>query len=64
MLEFFGGIFSFGIQVPLLEREEVWKLMSNGIGNQEAFLFICFVILLSFFYISVMKFLHCMMRQY
>ena len=57
MLGFFGSIFSFGIQVPLLEREEVWRLTSNGIGNQEAFLFICFVMLLSFFYISVMKFL-------
>jgi len=57
ILGFFGSIFSFGIQVPLLEREEAWRLTSNGIGNQEAFLFICFVILLSFFYISVMKFL-------
>ena len=57
MLGFFGSIFSFGIQVPLLEREEVWRLISNGIADQERLLFICFVILLSFFYISVMKFL-------
>jgi len=57
MLGFFGSIFSFGIQVPLLEREEVWRLLSIGIRNQEALLFICFVMLLSFFYISVMKFL-------
>jgi len=57
MLGFFGSIFSFGIQVPLLERGKVWELIGIGIGSQETLLFICFVILLSFFYISVMKFL-------
>jgi len=57
ILGFFGSIFSFGIQVPLLERGKVWELIGIGIGSQETLLFICFVILLSFFYISVMKFL-------
>ena len=58
MLGFFGCIFSFGIQVPLLEREQVWNLfVIDGLGVGAALLFLCFVILLCYFYMSVMKFL-------
>ena len=58
MLGLFGCIFSFGIQVPLLEREQVWNLfMVEGVGIGAALLFSSFIILLCYFYMSVMKFL-------
>ena len=58
MLGFFGAIFSFGIQVPLLEREEVWRLfVVDGMEIEAWLLFLCFIILLCYFYVSAMNFL-------
>ena len=58
MIGLFGAIFSFGIQVPLLEREEVWRLfVVDGIEIEAWLLFLCFIILLCYFYVSAMNFL-------
>ena len=58
MLGLFGAIFSFGIQVPLLEREEVWRLfVVDGMEIEAWLLFLCFIILLCYFYVSAMNFL-------
>ena len=58
MIGLFGAIFSFGIQVPLLEREEVWRLfVVDGMEIEAWLLFLCFIILLCYFYVSAMNFL-------
>lgn len=63
MLGMFGSIISFFIQVPLLERNRLEELVADvmvmdGIMIWQIFLLLlCFVIMLCYFYTSVMKFL-------
>mmetsp|Transcript_38314 Transcript_38314/g.92409 ORF Transcript_38314/g.92409 Transcript_38314/m.92409 type:complete len:472 (-) Transcript_38314:7-1422(-) len=72
MLGLFGTIFSFFVQVPMLEREEIKELFTDfnrihdsGSSSGAFFnsvmgatvLVVCFIIMLCYFYISVMAFL-------
>ncbi|KAL9189060.1 hypothetical protein ACHAXT_011550 [Thalassiosira profunda] len=68
MLGFFGSIISFGIQVPLLEKDGVQELLADMVDGETSrdpphsmasalFLLTGFVVLLCFFYTSVMTFL-------
>lgn len=62
MLGLFGSIFSFIIQVPLVERQSVQQLVARfGVSSDDSmgamFLLLCFIAMLSYFYISVMSFL-------
>ena len=66
MLGLFGSVFSFFVQAPLLEREEVRKLVTKFSLNWSdvesnldlvLLLLFCFVGMLSFFYIAVSIFL-------
>mmetsp|Transcript_3670 Transcript_3670/g.6907 ORF Transcript_3670/g.6907 Transcript_3670/m.6907 type:complete len:485 (+) Transcript_3670:59-1513(+) len=76
MLGFFGSLFSFTVQVPLLEKDRLRKLFVGVLVLQDdttfdysgsadhftsvmgaVFLLLCFIIMLCYFYISVMAFL-------
>jgi solute carrier family 35 protein F1/2 len=69
MLGLFGSIFSFCVQAPILEREGVRDLVTkftrrrsdmdfiNATNSPILFPLLCFVTLLSFFYVSVSLFL-------
>lgn len=68
MLGFFGFVFSFCIQAPILEGEAVRELVTTFFSQRKSgmtvsdfywilFLLSCFVMMLSFFYVAVSLFL-------